>query len=96
MQTNPTLSGSVFAWVHATTEDLPLPGPYPIGRQTAEVQAEVQRRMHWCYLQPVCVTSRECAHVYARLTVLSLTPNSRAISEIARISTSRIRRTSSF
>ena len=54
-----TLSGLVFAWVPATTEDLPLPGPYPIGRQTAEVQ----RRMHWRYLQPVCVTSRECAHV---------------------------------
>ena len=58
-----TLSGSVFAWVHATTEDLPLPDPYPIGRQTAEVQAVAQRRMHWRYLQPVCVTSRECAHV---------------------------------
>ena len=31
--------GSAFAWVHAAIEDLPLPGPYPGGKQTAEVQA---------------------------------------------------------
>ena len=34
-----TLSGSVFAWVHAATKDLPPPGPYPTGKKTAEVQA---------------------------------------------------------
>ena len=34
-----TLSGSVFAWVHAATEDLPPPGLYPTGKQAAEMQA---------------------------------------------------------
>ena len=34
-----TLSGSAFAWVHATTEDLPPPGPCPTGKQTAQAHA---------------------------------------------------------
>ena len=37
-----TLSGSVFAWVHAAPDDLPTPGLYPTGKQTTEVQAAMR------------------------------------------------------
>ena len=37
------LSGSAFTWVHAVTEELLLPGPYPNGKQNSEAQAALEQ-----------------------------------------------------
>ncbi len=39
-------TGATFGWVYQVTEDLPPPGPYPTGKQAAEVQAALDRALN--------------------------------------------------